>query len=60
MEHSFGSLVLPRLRVVQQISCFLDREEVAVLVGEVPEEEVLQGEAAEEEAAVQVEVLPGL
>ena len=56
MEHSFGSLVLPRLRVVQRISYFLDREEVVVLAGEVPEEEVLQGEAAEEEAVVQAEV----
>ena len=56
MEHSFGSLALPRLRVVRRISCFLDQGEVEVLVGEVPEEGVLQGEAAEEEAVVQVEV----
>ena len=55
MGHSFGSLALPQLRVVQRISCFLDQGEVVVLAGEVPEEEVLQGEAAEEEAVVQAE-----
>ena len=60
MEHSFGSLALPRLRVVQRISCFLDQGRVEVLVGEVPEEGVLQGEVAEGVAAVQVEVLPEL
>ena len=53
MGRSFGSLALPQLRVVQQISCFLDQ--VEVLVGEVLEEEVLQGEAAEEGAVVQAE-----
>ena len=41
---------------MQRISCFLDQGEVVVLVGEVPEEGVLQGEAAEEEAVVQAEV----
>ena len=56
MDYSFGSLALPRLGVVQRISCFLDQGEVAVLAGEVPEKEVLQGEAAEEEAVVQVGV----
>ena len=60
MDYSFGSLVLPQLRVVQRISYFLDQGEVEVLVEEVPEEEVLQGEAAEEEVVVQAEVLPGL
>ena len=58
MDYSFGSLALPRLRVVQRISCFLDQGEVEVLVEEVPEEGVLQGEAVEEEAAVQAVVLP--
>ena len=57
MGHSFGFLVLLRLEVVRRISCFLDQEEVEVLVGEVPEEGVLLGEAAEEEV-VQPEVLP--
>ena len=55
MGRSFGSLALPQLRVVQQISYSQDQGEVEVLVGEVPEEEVLQGEAVEEGAVVQAE-----
>ena len=55
MGHSFGSLALPRLRVARRISCFLGQGEVEVLVEEVPEEGVLQGEAVEEEAVVQAE-----
>ena len=59
MEHSFGSLALLRLKVVRRISYFLDQGEVAVLVEEVPEEEVLQVGMAVEEGAVQAEVLLG-
>ena len=40
---------------MQQISYSQDQGEVEVLVGEVLEEEVLQGEAAEEGAVVPVE-----
>ena len=39
---------------MRRISCFLDQGEVVVL-GEVPEGEVLQGEVAEEGAVVQAE-----
>ena len=42
--------------MVERVSYALDQGLVEVLVGEVPEEEVLQGEAAEGEAVVQAEV----
>ena len=41
---------------MRRISCFLDQGEVEVLGGEVPEEGVLQEEAAEEGVVVQAGV----